>query len=119
MSEIEAKLAAEQAKIRAQRERIAATEYMKMPEVCRHLGLSRDVVRTIPAAVLPYADYGTGAQQNRRYHPADVAAYPGRLHRWKRASADGRGDECLAEMQAEIDEREDALIAAALSRYAA
>lgn len=119
MSTTEHRLIAEQKKIDALRERIRQTAYMKATEVRAHLNMSRTKLGEIPREVLPWVP-GSGAERvERRYHPADVAAYPARARRWRDAVAAGREDEVLAAMRDELADRDARLIADALAGYAA
>ena len=120
MSDVEKRLIAEGRKIAALRERIQATTYMTASEVKRHLHMSRDTLEAIPAAVLPWVPGNASAVRvMRRYHPADVAAYPARARRWKDAVDAGRGPAELATMAAEIRARDERMVAEALDSYAA
>ncbi len=115
----ERRLLAEQGKLAALRERIQKTTYLKSAEVRAHLQMSRATLEALPFPVLPYVP-GTGTVRvERRYHPADVAAYPARARRWRDAVAEGRGEEVLEEMQREIEERDRALMDEALRGFAA
>lgn len=98
MSPTEKRLVAEQRKLQALRERIQQTTYMKASEVRAHLHMGRHVLYALPMEVLPYIPSESG---ERRYNPADVAAYPARSRRWR----DG-GDEALKEMGEELAERD-------------
>lgn len=110
----EQRLLAEQRKLDAVRARIVATTYLKAAEVRRHLHMGRGTLEAIPAEVLPWTPGAGSARVERRYHPSDVAAYPARARRW-RAAIDARQEaETLAAMRAELEERDRALIAAAL-----
>lgn len=119
MSNTEHRLIAEQKKIDALRERIRQTVYMKAPEVRAHLNMSRATLSEIPAEVLPWVPGAGNARIERRYHPADVAAYPARARRWRDGIAEGRETEVLTAMREELAERDARLIADALKGYAA
>lgn len=104
---------AEQKKIDGLRERIRQTAYMKASEVRVHLNMSRSKLGEIPREVLPWVP-GAGTERvERRYHRADVAAYPARARRWRDAMDAGREAEVLVAMRAELAARDAALIAAA------
>jgi hypothetical protein len=110
-SDAERRLLAEQKKLDALRERIVGVTYMKAPEVRRHL--NRTDLDTIPPEVLPWVP-SPGKRVERRYHPADVAAYPARARRWHDARTAGREAEVLEEMRRELEERDRQMIADAL-----
>lgn len=110
----ERRLLAEQGKIDALRERIVATSYLKAPEVRRHLHMSRSTLDAIPTEVLPWIPGNGSARVERRYHPSDVAAYPARARRWRDGIVAGCEADVLAEMAAELAERDRALISEAL-----
>jgi hypothetical protein len=117
--ETERRLSAEQKKLDALRTRIVQVTYLKGPEVRRHLNMSRATLEQIPMAVLPWVP-GQGVRRvERRYNPADVAAYPARARRWRDAQARGVEEEVLAAMQQELEERDRALIEDALKGLAA
>lgn len=116
---IEKKLIAEQRKLSAMRERIREVAYLKASEVRTHLNLSPHALDEIPFAVLPYAPGNGKLRVVRRYHPADVEAYPARARRWRAAIVKEAEAEVLAAMGAEIQERDARLIESALSSYAA
>lgn len=112
-------LIAEQGKLAALRERIRQTTYMTAAEVRKHLHMSRDSLDVIPFEVLPWVPGNGGKRVVRRYHPADVAAYPARARRWRAAMTKGTVVETLAAMRAELEERDAKLIADALDGHAA
>lgn len=118
MSSPERRLLAERGKLDALRERLVQTRYLTTAEVARHLNVSRRTLYTIPTPVLPWVPIHAGQRITRRYHPADVAAYPGRAHRWHRALLQHREAEELAAMEAEREARHAELIAEALTRLA-
>jgi hypothetical protein len=116
VSSAERCLLAEQAKLNALRERIQATTYMKAPAVRAHLNMSRASLHAVPGEVLPWVP-GLGRERvERRYHPSDVAAYPARARRWRRGKDEGQEAEVLEEMRRELEERDAALIGAALTK---
>ena len=119
MSASERRLLAEQKKIDALHERIVQVSYMTSAEVRRHLHMGKDMLASIPAAVLPWVPGNGAARIERRYHPSDVAAYPARARRWRRAIEEGREAEELAAMEGELAERDRALIEDALRGTAA
>jgi len=112
----EQEIIAEQRKIQALRERVRAVSHMTTGEVRAHLHMSRATLYDIPAEVLPWAPTPGG---DRRYHPADVAAYPAKARRWSAAKEKGREVEVLQAFRAEIEERDQRAIADALSGWAA
>jgi hypothetical protein len=116
MSTAERRVLAEQRKLEALRERIRETRYLRTREVLDHLQLSRATLYAVPREVLPWAP-GPGA--SRRYHPADVAAYPARARRWKDARERGTEAEVLEEMRAELATRDERLTREALEGDAA
>ena len=119
MSSTERRLIAEQGKIAALRDLIRQTAYMKASEVRAHLNMSRSTLAEIPAEVLPWVPGAGSERVERRYHPADVAAYPARARRWQEAKAADREAEVLEKMRSELVERDSSLIADALKGYAA
>lgn len=112
-------LIAEAGKIAALRERIRQTSYLTATEVRKHLHMSRDSLDGVPFEVLPWVPGNGEKNVVRRYHPADVAAYPARARRWRDAMTNGRAREELAAMREELRERDERLIADALNGYAA
>lgn len=119
MSQAERRLIAERGKIAALRDLIRQTAYMKASEVRAHLNMSRSTLAEIPAAVLPWVPGAGSERVERRYHPADVAAYPARARRWQDAKAKGSEAETLERMRAELALRDETLITDALAGYAA
>lgn len=115
----EKRIIAEGRKLAALRERIQQTTYMTATAVRAHLNMSRASLDAIPAPVLPWVPGNGRTNVVRRYHPADVAAYPARARRWRNAIVCGTEDECLAAMRSELEERDARTIADALSGYAA
>ncbi len=107
---------AEQGKLLALRERVRAVAYMTTGEVRAHLHMGRATLYGIPSEVLPWAPTPGG---ERRYHPADVAAYPAKARRWARAKEVGREAETLTAFAAELEERDRRTIADALTGWAA
>ena len=75
--------------------------------------MSRDSLDSVPFEVLPWVPGNGEKKIVRRYHPADVAAYPARARRWR----DDPG--ALASMREELKERDERLIADALNGFAA
>ena len=114
MSTPERRLLAEQKKIDSLRERIVQVSYLTSAEVRRHLHMGKEMLASIPAAVLPWVPGNGTARVERRYHPSDVAAYPARARRWRKAMEDGREQAELVLMQEELAERDRALIEEAL-----
>lgn len=119
MSTTERRLIAEAKKLQAVRERIRATAYLTATEVRRHLSMSRNSLDDVPFPVLPWVPGNGREKVVRRYHPADVAAYPARARRWREAIDADREAEVLAEMRAELEERDRRTIEDALRGYAA
>lgn len=119
MSTPEKRIIAEAGKIDRLRAYIVQTAYLKASEVRAHLHMSRATLAAIPREVLPWVAGSGKERSERRYHPADVAAYPARARRWKDAAAQGREAEMLEEMRNELDERDARLITDALQGYAA
>lgn len=115
----EKRLIEEARKIAALRERIQATTYLTASEVRTHLHMSRDSLDVIPFEVLPWFPGNGQKRVVRRYHPADVAAYPARARRWRDAIDAGKEAEVLREMKQELDERDERLMADALEGHAA
>lgn len=100
------RLLLEQRALEALRERIASEHYLSVKEVCERLGLSRQVVESLPMEILPYEDYGSGKRSLRRYHPADVLAAGARIRAWKRARERGEGEAYLRRLREELEERD-------------
>ena len=100
------RLLLQQRALEALRERIASEHYLSVREVCERLGLSRQVVESLPMEILPYEDYGSGKRSLRRYHPADVLAAGARLRAWKRARERGEGEAYLRRLREELEERD-------------
>lgn len=119
MSTTEKRLIAEGRKLAELRDRIRDTAYLKASEVRKHLAMSAHALDEIPFAVLPFAPGNGRARVTRRYHPADVVAYPARARRWRDSIAKGTETEVLATMKAEIAERDRTLIEDALGHHAA
>lgn len=119
MSTTERRLIDEAAKIAALRERIRATTYMTAAQVRAHLNVSRGTLDGIPPEVLPWVPGNGEKRVMRRYHPADVSAYPARARRWRKAIEADREAEELAAMRAELEARDSRLMAEALEGYAA
>lgn len=115
----EKRLIAEQRKLSAMRERIREVAYLKASEVREHLNLSSHALDEIPFAVLPFAPGNGKERVTRRYHPADVEAYPARARRWRNAIVKKMEDKVLAEMEQEIAEQDAKAIGAALEGHAA
>lgn len=115
----EKRIIAEGKKLDALRERIRATKYLTATEVREHLHMSRDTLDGIPAAVLPWVPGNGLLKVVRRYHPADVAAYPARARRWREAIEKGAEAGVLEEMYAELAARDAKLIEEALTAHAA
>lgn len=115
----EKRMIVEARKIAALRERIRDTKYLTATEVREHLHMSRDGLDDVPPEVLPYAPGNGKLKVVRRYHPADVAAYPARARRWREAITQGREVAVLSEMRAELEARDARLIAEALETHAA
>lgn len=118
MSE-ERRMLAEQRKLDALRQRIVQTSYLKASQVRVHLNMSRATLSAVPREVLPWVPGNGHERSERRYHPSDVAAYPARARRWWDAQAGGTEAEVLATMRAELDERDQSLIADALQGHEA
>lgn len=114
MSSNEKRLLAEQKKLDALRQRIRETSYLKASEVRQHLNMGRATLTAIPREVLPWVPGNGEKRTERRYHPADVAAYPARARRWWDAQDGGREAEVLEEMRAELLARDRAAIEGAL-----
>lgn len=119
MSEMEKRLVVEGRKIAALRDRIQQTAYLKASEVRKHLSMSAHALDAIPFAVLPYVPGNGRERVTRRYHPADVEAYPARARRWRRAIQEGREAEALALMEEEIERQDRERIEDALRSHAA
>lgn len=100
------RLLLQQRALEALRERIASEHYLSVKEVCERLGLSRQVVESLPMEILPYEDYGSGKRSLRRYHPADVLAAGARIRAWKRARERGEGEAYLRRLREELEERD-------------
>lgn len=100
------RLLLQQRALEALRERIASEHYLSVKEVCERLGLSRQVVESLPMEILPYEDYGSGKRSLRRYHPADVLAAGARIRAWKRARERGEGEAYLRLLREELEERD-------------
>lgn len=100
----EKQLIREGRKIAALSERIQQTAYMTSPEVRKHLRLSRSTLEGIPPEVLPFVPGNGKERVFRRYHPADVAAYPARARRWRKALEEDIESLVLAEMRRELEE---------------
>lgn len=116
---VETRLIAEQRKLDALKNRIRAVSYMKTADVRAHLNVSRAVLDAIPFEVLPWVPGAGKERVERRYHPADVAAYPARARRWFDSKRAARETEELAAMREELQERDRARIDDALHGYAA
>lgn len=110
------RMLAEQRKMDALRDLIEQTSYMKASAVRKHLNMSRATLAGIPREVLPWVP-GSPSERGveRRYHPADVAAYPARARRWNDAVSKGTEVDVLEAMRAELAERDAAAIHDALS----
>lgn len=115
----EKQMIAEAGKIRELRSRIVQTAYLTATQVCEHLHISRPTLDGIPMEVLPWVPGPGSARVHRRYHPADVAAYPARARRWKVAQETGREAEVLEKMRADLEQRDRQAIADALGGHAA
>lgn len=100
------RLLLQQRALEALRERIGSEHYLSVKEVCERLGLSRQVVESLPMEILPYEDYGSGKRSLRRYHPADVLAAGARIRAWKRARERGEGEAYLRRLREELEERD-------------
>ncbi len=107
-------LVLQQRAIDALKERIASESYMSIEQVRTRLKLSRAKVESIPFEVLPYTDCGSGTREYRRYHPADVLAADARIRGWRRAQAEGRSEQHLAELREQLEEADRAAIRTAL-----
>lgn len=115
----EKRIIAEGKKLDALRERIRATKYLTASEVREHLHMSRDSLDSVPFEVLPWVPGNGAARVVRRYHPADVAAYPARARRWRDGIDAGAEAETLKEMRDNIEARDARLISDSLESYAA
>lgn len=111
MSSAERRLIAEQGKLDALRQRIVSTTYMKASEVRAHLNMSRHTLYALPLEVLPFVASEGG---ERRYNPADVAAYPARARRLADAKKRGDEDAALATLRADLERQDTEAIERAL-----
>lgn len=116
MSASEQDVIAEQGKLQALRERVRAVAYMTTGEVRAHLHMSRATLYDVPREVLPWAPTPGG---ERRYHPADVAAYPAKARRWTLAKERGEEARVLEGFREELEERDRRAITDALTGWAA
>lgn len=108
----EEKLLLQQRRLRAMRDRVATEAYLKVQEVAKHWNVSRSTIEALPIEILRWHDATpTSEHVHRRYSPAEVLAGAVRLRRWKRAKEEGRGEEYLRELRAEMEAEEEAILA--------
>jgi hypothetical protein len=106
------RLALQQARLRAMRERVVQETYLKVTEVAKHFGVARSTIEDLPIEVLPYTDMRPFSEKAyRRYSPAEVMAAGVRIRRYLKAKAEGRGEAYLRELREERAAEDEAILA--------
>lgn len=96
--------------VRELKERLVAESFLSVKEACGRLAVSRDKLEGLPFELLPYTDLGFGKNQMRRYHPADVQAFPARARAYQAARSGGEGEAYLQRLREEREAREAAAL---------
>lgn len=96
--------------IRELKSRLTAESFLAVKDAAARLGISRDKLEIIPYDVLPYVDLGFGKKSMKRYHPADVLAFPARARAYQAARSMGEGDVYLEGLRTDRDARDAAAI---------
>lgn len=96
--------------LRELKDRLVQESYLSVIETAKRLGISREKLESLPFELLPYTDIGFGQKSMKRYHPADVQAFPARARAYQAARSRGEGEVYLAELRTDREEREEAAL---------